>query len=77
MVINVSREMSFNCIKEMVWSGAISTINRVEEEQKEDELMELINEVFYGETIDETRLNDFLWFDTDYIYESLGITDED
>ena len=77
MVINVSREMNFDDIKDMVWSGATYTINRVEEEQKQDELMELINEVFYGETIDETRLNDFLWFDTDYIYENLDITDED
>ena len=77
MVVNVSREMNFNDIKEMVWSGAINTINRVEEEQKQDELMELINEVFCGEIVDETKLNDFLWFDTDFIYESLGITDED
>lgn len=77
MVINVSKEMNFDDIKNMVWSGAISTINRVEEEQKQDELMELINEVFCCETIDETKLNDFLWFDTDFIYENLGITDED
>lgn len=77
MFVNVSKEMNFDDIKDMVWSGAINTINRVEEEQKEDELMEFINEVFYGETIDETRLNDFLWFDTDYIYENLDITDED
>ena len=77
MFINVSKEMNFNGIKDMVWSGAIYTINRVEEEQKQDEFMELINEAFCGETIDETKLNDFLWFDTDYIYENLGITDED
>lgn len=34
MVINVSKEMDFNDIKNMVWSGAISTINRVERTQK-------------------------------------------
>lgn len=33
--------------------------------------------VFMGEPVDETKLNDFLWFDTEYIYEELGITEED
>ena len=31
----------------------------------------------YPEGIDETKLNDILWFEEDWIFESLGITDEE
>lgn len=43
-----------------------------------EELEELIEEQFYDETPSDTAINDFLWFERDYIYERLGLTsDED
>lgn len=58
------------------WSGAISTWNEIEEANKVDELEYLLEEI-YPEGITDTQLNDILWFESDWIYESLGITDED
>ena len=54
------------------WSGGKITLNRVIEEGKINDLEYMVNDLF-GDEIGETQLNDFLWFDSEYIYESLGI----
>ncbi|MCL2806643.1 MAG: hypothetical protein FWD27_00540 [Coriobacteriia bacterium] len=54
------------------WSGASETYKTIEEASKLDELDELI-EKLYPNGIDETTLNDFLWFDADFIFKSLKI----
>lgn len=58
------------------WSGAKETQNRIIDENKEDEFDQLIEEL-YPDGLDETQLNDILWFEEDWIFESLGITDEE
>lgn len=55
------------------WSGALDTLKDIIDARKEEELMELLEETFYGETPTETEVNDFLWFERDFIYESLGL----
>lgn len=64
----------FRTLKNNSWSGALDTLNDIEEADKEDELMYLLEEVVFAEkTPTETEVNDFLWFERDYIYESLGL----
>ena len=58
------------------WAGAVVTRERIIEAGKEDEFDTLIEEL-YPDGIDETGLNDILWFDDEWIFEALGITDED
>ena len=58
------------------WSGAVETFERIEEEDKLDDLERLIDEV-YPEGITVTGLNDLLWFDSEWVYEQLGIQDEE
>ena len=57
------------------WSGATETKNRIIEAGKGEEFDQLIEEL-YPDGIDETMLNDILWFETEWVYESLGITEE-
>lgn len=71
-MVSVKKELSFEDLKDECWSGAIDTLQKIEEEGKEDELMELLQDIF-SDIPTETELNDFLWFDDDYIYEQLGI----
>lgn len=59
------------------WSGAEDTVERCEQEGKGDELVQLVEEHFDGTTPDETDVNDFLRFEDDYIFESLGIYDDE
>lgn len=58
------------------WSGAVSTWDTIVDEDKLDAL-EFILEDLYPEGITDTQLNDILWFESDWIYENLGIIEED
>ena len=63
----------FRTLKNNSWSGALDTLKDIEEADKEDELMYFLEDIFYDTTPTETEVNDFLWHDRDYIYESLGL----
>ena len=56
------------------WSGGKDTLNKIEDHGKLDELQDLI--ISISEEWEEVDLNDFLWFDDEYIYECLGIEEE-
>ena len=58
------------------WSGAISTYERIEEEGKLGDLEFLLEEC-YPEGISMVGINDILWFDSDWVFEELGITDDE
>lgn len=57
------------------WSGAIDTLNDIARTHKTEELMNLLEEVFDAdeEMPTATNINDFIWFERDYIYECLGL----
>lgn len=76
-MLEVKQEMNFEDLKNNCWSGAINTLQRVEEEGKEEELMLLLDEIFYESTPTMTELNDCLWFEDEMIFESLGIIEEE
>ena len=69
----VKIEMDYRTLKNNSWSGALDTLKDIEEADKEDELMYLLEEIFTDTIPTETEINDFLWFERDYIYESLGL----
>ena len=52
--------------KESAWGGAISTLNDVEEQDRENEAVEIIEEYMSEDTLgyipSETEVNDFIWF---------------
>ena len=75
MTIQVTSEFDFNDLMVQCWSGAVDTLNRIYDNNKEDAFMDLLNEIFEAPTM--TDINDYLWFDADCIYESLGISEDD
>lgn len=58
------------------WDGAVDTYNTIEEHDKLEELEQLIDEL-YPDGISFTGLNDLLWFNSEFVFEQLGIQDED
>lgn len=56
------------------WSGGKDTLETLIERDDWEEVQTLIEEVF-EETPTETEINDFLWFERDYIAEHLGYSD--
>ena len=59
------------------WSGAVTLWGIIEKAGKVDELAEFVAEVEGGDEIDETALNDLIWFEGDMICEHLWGRDED
>ena len=57
------------------WSGAVDTWNTLEELDLLESFDDLLDNL-YPEGLSETELNDLLWFERDWILESLGVTDE-
>ena len=58
------------------WSGATDTKNTIIENNKGDDFDSLIEEL-YPDGLSDTQLNDILWFDTEWIFESLDINQEE
>ena len=63
----------FYALADMVWSGAVDTIADIQNTNKGDEFMNLLEAVFCDEVPTDTEVNDFIWFDRDYIYENIGL----
>lgn len=63
-------------LKDNSWSGALDTLKDIEKADKEEELMSLLEEVFTDKTPTQTEVNDFLWFEREYIYENIGLNED-
>lgn len=74
--MEIKKDYNFNNLKRNSWSGAIDTLETIEENEKEEELMQLLENTF-ADIPTETEVNDFLWFDDDFIFEELGIEVEE
>ena len=64
------------------WSGAVDTWNNLEQYDKLDALEAFIDDAYYnselGEgVINETELNDLLWFEPETVYEAVGLYYDD
>ena len=71
--MKITSEMSLKNFK--AWSGAKDTLNKLIELDKCDEL-EFILDDLYPNGLTETELNDILWFDDEWIFETLGIEEQ-
>ena len=68
--MKITSEMSLKNFK--AWAGGKVTLNKLIELDKCDEL-EFILDDLYPDGLTDTQLNDMLWFDDEWIYETLGI----
>ena len=73
-MITITREISLDEFE--AWSGAVDTLRTVREHDMIDELDQLVLETI-GDSLTETELNDFLWFEDGFIFQSLGISEDD
>ncbi len=69
--MKITREIS-NIDEFEAWSGAVYTYNAIIENHKQDDFMLMLEEIF-PDGCTETELNDFLWFDDEYIFSTLNI----
>ena len=58
------------------WSGAVETIERLEELDKVEVLDSMLDEIF-PDGCTETEVNDFLWFERETIADLIGYFSDD
>lgn len=58
------------------WSGAKDTQKTIIAAGKDEEFDSMIEEL-YPDGLSETELNDILWFESDWIFETLGMSEEE
>ena len=71
--MTITYELDLNNFE--AWSGAKETLERIQREGKCAELENVLEEL-YPDGMTETELNDLLWFDSESVYEWLGIRSE-
>lgn len=71
--MRITYELDLNSFK--AWSGAVDTLERIQRDGKCTELENILEELF-PDGMTETELNDLLWFDSETVYEWLGIRSE-
>ena len=71
--MTITYELDLNSFQ--AWSGAKETLERIQREGKCTELENVLEEL-YPDGMTETELNDLLWFDSETVYEWLGIRSE-
>ena len=72
--MTITYELDLNRFE--AWSGAKDTLERIQREGKCAELENILEEL-YPDGMTETELNDLLWFDSELVYEWLGIRSEE
>lgn len=55
------------------WSGAKDTLDDIKNADLEKEFMDYLEGLFGDEEVEDTTLNDYIWFERDEIYEALGL----
>ena len=68
--MKITSEMSLKNFK--AWSGAKDTLNKLIELDKCEDL-EFILDDLYPDGLTDNQLNDILWFEDEWIFETLGI----
>ena len=83
MKVTVERKGWYD-YKKNAWDGAISTLNEVEAQDRENEAVEIIEEYMSEDTLgyipSDTEVNDFIWFnlpDIMHLYDEDDDEDDD
>lgn len=58
------------------WQGGKYTLDKILDLDRENDLTMLVEEIFGNDPIDEMKLNDFLWFEQEFIFDQLGIEED-
>ena len=71
-MLSIVKEISPFELKDELWSGALDTLGTITQNDKLQDLMSLLEEL-YPEPVGITTINDLLWFDDEFIFEQLDM----
>ena len=59
------------------WRGAVDTVAEIRKAHKMDALQDFMEEHYMGKIPTMTDINDLLWFNDDFVFNSLGMEVDD
>jgi len=71
-MLSIVKEVNVSELREELWSGALETLEIIVQEEKLQDLMSLLEDL-YPEPVDITTINDLFWFEEIFLFEQLGI----
>ena len=71
--MSLLRNKDFSRLYDNSWSGALQTLDDIANADLEEEFMDYLEGLFGDEEVEDTTLNDYIWFERDEIYEALGL----
>lgn len=74
-MLDVIKDVTY-CLESELFSGALHTMKVIQDNNKYQDLLDLLEDLF-PEPVDVRIINDFLWFDTDFVYKELNIEVDD
>lgn len=73
MLMTVERN-TFYELFDNSWSGAIQVLKEIENQGRENEAMDIIENIFIDEVPTDTQVNDFIWFE---LADIMGLYNEE
>lgn len=71
--MEIKQDYDVSTLQYVTWGGAEDVLDRIMHEDKEDEFMDLFEQIFYDRVPDLTEVNDWLRFEWEDIFDYLGI----
>jgi len=75
-MLSIVKEINRWELKEELWCGGLDALEKIIQNDKLQDLMCLLEEM-YPEPVSIATINDLLWFNTDCIFEQLGMPCDD
>jgi len=74
-MLSIVKDISAFELGNELWSGAVDTLEAITQNDKLQDLMFLLEEM-YPEPVSIITVNDLLWFEEDFLLEQLNIADD-
>lgn len=77
--MRIQEDLTFYDLQDRVWGNAIQVLDEIATQDKEDDFMDYIEEIFAYDSNPPsmTELNDFISYEWEQIYEDLDIKEDE
>lgn len=75
--MEIKQDMDFRDLENNCWGQATKILEEISDADKEDALMDYLEEIYYDEIPTLTEINDVLAYDWEQVYEAIGIVQWD
>ena len=75
--MEIKQDMDFNDLRNNCWGQATKILEEISDADKEDALMNYLEEIFYDDIPTLTEVNDVLAYDWERVYEDIGMVQWD